>query len=211
MRDVDLVRHIAGMPLRTARWQDVADVTTNAARKLTGLAEAGAVAKIASGTYTVPPNGADGRVWKVPLEAGGLAVATVRFGERRCILMGIGAARFWGAIPRALGTTVVAIMAGPRAPITLTTQGRVVLVDRDFGAIDATLEPTELGAALVTTPAQTLFDLLARPARGGHDREARAAARVLAGQVGAGELAEIAAMQHRIPIAVHEFLRTGTL
>lgn len=53
------------------------------------------------------------------------------------------------------------------------------------------MEQTELGTALVTTPEQTLFDLLMRPRQGGMPEVARAAAQQIIPQGDPEEFAEI--------------------
>src|SRR5690606_31702176 len=149
MRDMELVQHIARMPLRTTRWQDVDDLEVNAARKLKRLEERGAVTRIANGVYTVPPNGADARRWKAPLEAAALALATVRFGERQAVLMCPSAARHWGAIPRAIGAAQVAVSGATSRPMRLLDGTPVIFVVRDLTRLDTVVERTALGDALI--------------------------------------------------------------
>lgn len=193
-------------PLRTIRWQDLADEATNPARDLARMEERGGLTRIAKGVFVAPPNGADGRRWKVPLEAGGLALATARFGQRRVALMGVGAARFWGAIPRAIGTTVIAIPVGGRPPVTLATGGTVHFVQRDIGRLKTVLERTPLGEGLITTPAQTLYDVLAKRGAGDAALVAGEAVRNLRAQVALAELQEIADRAQRVPAAVRATL-----
>jgi len=209
MRDTELVQHIARMPLRTARWQDVDDVEVNAARKLKRLEDVGAVTRIAKGVYTVPPNGADGRRWKAPLEAAALALATVRFGERQAVLMGQSAARHWGAIPRALGRAQVAVSGATGRPMKLIDGTEVTFVVRDLTRLDTVVERTALGDALITTPAQTFYDLLAR---GRHNDDAEATQEGitnLAHRVTQEEIAAIADRHLRVASTIRDFIRTG--
>ncbi|WP_341940070.1 hypothetical protein [Microbacterium sp. LWH10-1.2] len=204
MKPITLARVVERAPMRTVRWKDVAQTSTNAPRDLARLEDEGVVLKIAQGVYTAPPDGADGRRWKPPLEAAGLALATARFGQRRVALMGLGAARFWGAIPRAIGTTTIAVPVAGRPPVTLTTGGTVHLIPRDLDALDLVLERTPLGEALITTPAQTLYDVLARPMQGGAPDVAREAAANLRVRVDADELRGIAGRARRVPLAVQK-------
>lgn len=193
-------------PLRTIRWQDIAEKTANPARDLARLEERGGLTRIAKGVFVAPPNGADGRRWKVPLEAGALALATARFGQRRVALMGIGAARFWGAIPRAISTTVIAIPVAGRPPVRLATGGTVHFVQRDLTKLQTVLERTPLGDGLVTTPAQTLYDLLAKPDTGDATFAIDEAVDNLRAQVGLIDLEKIADRAQRVPAAVRVML-----
>lgn len=206
MQDIEIMRVAERAPLRTIRWQDLAEKATNAARDLARLEERGGLTRIARGVFVAPPNGADGRHWKAPLEAGGLALATARFGQRRVALMGIGAARFWGAIPRAIGTTVIAIPVGGRPPVTLATGGTVHFVQRDITKLRTVLERTPLGDGLVTTPAQTLYDLLAKPNIGDAKFAVDEAVENLRAQVALLDLEQIAGEAQRVPAAVRAML-----
>lgn len=206
MKDVDIIRIAERAPLRTIRWQDLDGTATNPARDLARLEERGALTRLAKGVFVAPPNGADGRLWKTPLEAGGLALATARFGQRQVALMGIGAARFWGAIPRAIGTTVVAIPVGGRPPVTLATGGTVYYVQRDVGKLRTVLERTTLGEALVTTPTQTLYDLLARPGTGNAKFAVDEAVRNLRAQVALPDMEKLAHEAQRVPAGVRQML-----
>ena len=187
-QDVDALRAIAGAPLRTLRPVDLDPVLTHARRTVNRLTETGALMRLAQGVYTAPPDGRDGRTWRPTIEAAGLAVATARFGNRNAILMGLGAARHWAAIPRAIGVTTVAVPEAGRPPVELERGGRVYLIPRDLDRLDAVVQATELGPALVTTPAQTLYDLTMKPAQGGMPDEAADAVRNLRARVERGEL-----------------------
>lgn len=211
MRDTELIQHIARMPLRTTRWQDVDDVEVNAARKLKRLEEMGAVTRIANGVYTVPPNGADGRRWKAPLEAAALALATVRFGERQAVLMGPSAARHWGAIPRALGGAQVAVSGATSRPMRLLDGTAVTFVVRDLTRLDTVVERTALGDALITTPAQTFYDLLARGRHNGDAEATQEGITNLAHRVTQDEIAAIADRHLRVAPTIRDFIRTGAL
>ncbi|WP_292695931.1 MULTISPECIES: type IV toxin-antitoxin system AbiEi family antitoxin domain-containing protein [unclassified Microbacterium] len=191
VNDVDALRAIERAPLRTVRPQDLEADLAHARRTIARLADRGALVRLAKGVYAAPPEGRDGRQWRPTLEVGGLAVATARFGNRNAVLMGLGAARHWAAIPRAIGVTTVAIPEAGRPPVTLDGGGMVHLIPRDVERLDAVAEQNELGRALVTTPAQTLYDLLMKPGQGGMPDEALAAARHLREQVGPAELRRV--------------------
>ena len=191
MRDLDLLQAIARAPMRTMRFEDLRPLGTNVWRTADRLVDAGALTRLAKGVYTATPDGRDGRRWQPTLEAAALAVATARYGNRRAVLMGVGAARHWAAMPRAIGVTTVAIMKAGRPPVELERGGRVHLIQRDLTRLDTVLERTELGQALVTTPAQTMYDLMMKPHQGGVPDEAEAAVRNLRSRVTMDDLLEI--------------------
>ncbi|MFV0372870.1 type IV toxin-antitoxin system AbiEi family antitoxin domain-containing protein [Microbacterium sp.] len=204
--DLDLIRAIERAPLRTLRYVELRDFGTNVWRTLDALVDHGAITRLAQGVYAAPPGGQDGRTWQPTVETGGLAVATARFGNRNAVLMGIGAARYWAAIPRALAVTTVAVPAAGRAPVELERGGTLHLVPRDLNKLDVAVEPTELGDGLVTTPAQTMYDLLMKPKQGGVPDEAVAAAAVLRGQVHVEDLADVVERMGRANDAVRQMM-----
>ncbi|MFH8250515.1 hypothetical protein ACH3VR_09150 [Microbacterium sp. B2969] len=204
--DIDLLRAVERAPLRTVRLKDLEGYTALPWRVVNQLVERGALIRLTHGIYTAPPDGADGRRWKPPLEPAGLAVAAARFGHRNVALTGIGAARHWAAIPRAIGVTTVAVQGRNYVPVTLDAGGIIHLVGRDLERLDLVLERTALGPGLVTTPPQTLYDLLTRPAQGGLPAEAAAAAENLAARVASDELARIAKAAGRANLAVRQMI-----
>ncbi|ALN14994.1 MAG: type IV toxin-antitoxin system AbiEi family antitoxin [Acidipropionibacterium acidipropionici] len=204
--EVDLLRAVEAAPMRTVRYQDIASSGTNVWRVLDGLVADGALARLAQGVYTAPPPGRDGRQWTPGLETAGLAIATARHGVRQAILMGVGAARFLGAFPRAIGNTVIAVPAAGRHPVSVRA-GTIHFAARDLDRMDAALETTELGHGLVTTPAQTLFDLLMRPAQGGEPEVAREAADNLLAQVDPGEFDGLMSSASRLNQSVRRAAR----
>jgi hypothetical protein len=121
--------------------------------------------------------------------------------------MGVGAARHWAAIPRAIGATTVAVPEAGRPPVELDGGGRVHLIPRDLDRLNAVLETTELGPALVTTPAQTLYDLTMKPAQGGMPDEAAAAARNLQAQVRVEDLQAVVDSSGRANAALRTMLK----
>jgi hypothetical protein len=201
-----LLRAVEAAPLRTVRYQDVRHMGTNVWRVLDGLADDGLLTRIAHGVYTAPPPGRDGREWRPGLEAAGLAIASARRGERQAVLMGVGAARFWGAIPRAIGDTVVAVQKAGLHPVR-TVVGTVHFATRGLDAMEAVLGETELGPGLVTTPAQTLFDLVMRPGQGGGPEVARDAVAAMAGQVDVADFRGLVAAAPRVNAEVRRVAR----
>jgi hypothetical protein len=208
---VATLRAIEGAPLRTVRLSQLAAEETNPWRAADRLVNEGALIRLSPGIYTAPPDGLDARTWKPDLQAAGLAVATARFGERNAVLMGIGAARHWAAIPRAIGVTTVAVPAAGRPVVRLAQGGAVHFIARNLARLDAVLDVTELGRALVTTPAQTLYDLLMKPKQGGEPQIAQEAADNLIARVTAAELQHIVDETKRANGAVRQALRHAPL
>lgn len=204
--DVELLRAVERAPLRTVRLKDLEGYTAHPWRLVNQLVKRGALTRLVHGIYTVPPNGRDARTWKPPLEPAGLAVAAARFGHRNVALTGIGAARHWAAIPRAIGVTAVAIQGRGAVPVTLDAGGIVHLVGRDLERVDLILEQTGLGQGLVTTMPQTLYDLLMRPTQGGMPDEANVAAANLAARVPFHELERVAEAAGRANTAVRQMI-----
>ena len=201
---VDIVRAVARAPLRTLRLKDMPELARNTWRVADRLVEQGALVRLAHGVYTAPPDGRDGRTWKPPLEAAALALATARFGAREAALMGISAARHWAAIPRAVGVATVAVPRRGYAPLTIDGGGLIKFVPRKLEDLELVLERTGLGDGLITTPEQTLFDLLGRTDRDGLGREVAGAIENLAAQVRSNEFAEIVARARIVPAGARE-------
>lgn len=176
-------REITSSPLRTVRPVMLRDRYADPEKELVRMARAGTLVRIARGTYTAKPDDiARDAPWRPGFEEAAMAYATAQYGHRVPVLAGIGAARFHHAIPRAIGATVVAVPEQHR-PVTLTSGGRIVFFTTDVRKLEARLERGSLGPFLVTTPEQTLLNLLARPKLGGMPTEAAAACRALAATV----------------------------
>lgn len=205
--DVDIVRAVARAPLRTLRLKEVPELARNTWRTTDRLVEQGALVRLAHGVYTAVPDGGDGRTWKPPLEAAALALATARFGAREVALMGVSAARHWAAIPRAIGVATVAVPRRGYAPVTLEGGGLVKFVPRKLDALELVLERTGLGEGLVTTPEQTLFDLLGRRDRDGLGHEVAGAIENLTAQVKTDDFSEIVTRARIVPAGAREMLK----
>ncbi|GAB6859031.1 type IV toxin-antitoxin system AbiEi family antitoxin domain-containing protein [Microbacterium xylanilyticum] len=203
MDDIEVLRAVAGAPMRTVRSRDLDREGLNTWRTLARLVDQGALKKLIHGVYTAPPDGRDARTWKPAFEDAALAIAVARFGARNAALMGLTAARHWAALPRAIATAAVAV---PRTgyPETEYGGGRIRFVARDMKRLDLVLVDTMLGKGLVTTPTQTLYDLLARPALPGLQGETEATARNLVPQADAEEFADIVGRHRRANDAVRE-------
>lgn len=175
-KDIEVLRAIERAPMRTARLKTLAEFGPNVWRVLDGLAEQGAVKRLVQGIYAVPPDGQDARQWSMPIEEAGIAIATARFGERQAALTDISAARHWAAMPRAVAVATIAVPSAGYAPVTLNDGGVVQFIPRKLDELDLILEPIGQGKALVTTPEQTLFDLLMKPGRAAMPEESLQAA-----------------------------------
>lgn len=183
VRQQRLPEQITAAPLRTVRPMMLRDLYADPEKELVRLNRTGLVTKIATGTYTAKPDTipADA-VWRPGFEEAAMAYATAYYGNRVPVLYGIGAARFHHTIPRAIGVTVIAVPQ-QRRPVILTDGGTVIFTTTDVDRLQAELEDTPIGRFLVTTPEQTLIDLLARPDLGGMPEQALEAAARLATRV----------------------------
>lgn len=198
---------ITRAPLRTVRPVMLRDHYANPERDLVRLRDAGRLVQLAHGTYTAKPDTIDpAQPWRPPLEEAAMAYATAQYGNRVPVLAGIGAARFHHAIPRAIGVTVVAVPEQHR-PIRLRIGGRVVFTKTDVDQLDARIEHGTLGPMLVTTPEQTLIDIVQRPDLGDMPAEALAAAAALRDRVDPGRVERISNSRPRtVQAKVRAFL-----
>lgn len=206
-RETDVLRAIERAPLRTVRLKALAEFGPNIWRVVDGLTGQGALKRLTQGIYTVPPDGRDGRRWKPPIEEAGLAIAVARFGDRQAAMTDITAARHWAAVPRAVGIATIAVPRAGYAPVTLDDGGIVRFIPRKLGELDLALERVGQGDALVTTPAQTLFDLLMRPGRVDMTEEAIQAAANLQPRVKVKDLEQVVGRARRVNDRVREALQ----
>ena len=170
---------LARAPLRTIRPVDAGNVYAHPRTQLRRLAEGGVLHRLADGYYVVVPQAAVGRRWLPALESAAAGIGSAIYGPDHVVLMGVSAARVYGAIPRALAVAVVAVPRQHRA-ISLADRTAVVrFVTRAVDALDAERIDTELGPALVTTPEQTVLDLAHRPDLGGSASDVPAAVAAL--------------------------------
>ena len=170
-RGTPLPAELARSAMRTFRPQDVAHVYAHPRPELARLTDKGLLHRAAPGYYIVVPQDQVGRHWVPGLEAAAAGIASAIYGADHIALMGVSAARLLGAIPRALATAVLAV---PRAhrPIELSDRDATVrFVQRDTSVLDVERVETSLGAALVTSPEQTLLDLARRPLLGNAENE----------------------------------------
>lgn len=163
MRALPAALAAADPPL--VRPRDLRDVYAQPPKELRDLASQGALLRVAHGYYVVVPEPVRHLGgWTPTVEGVALALARRDYGTDDVALMGMSAARMLGAVPRALGTAVVAV---PKQRPALTTGvGRIVFVRRDVTALDTQRVETDLGDGWVTTADQTLLDLADRPSLG---------------------------------------------
>jgi predicted transcriptional regulator of viral defense system len=174
-RNTSLPAVLASAPLRTIRAENAAATYAFPGPELARLADRGLLQRVATGYYIVVPQDMIGHEWTPNLEAAAAGIASATYGPTHAVLMGVSAARVFGAIPRALATAVVAVPDQHR-PIRLKDgQSLVRFVKRDTDRLDAERIETPLGSAIVTTPEQTLLDLAHRPQLGDAQDEVPAA------------------------------------
>jgi len=167
------------------------DVYANPDKELARLRDQGYLVQLARGTYLVKPDTLPaGQTWTPPLEVAAMAYATAAYAPAVPVLYGISAARNWQAIPRAIGVAIVAVQR-PHRPIALRTGGRVEFTVRRVDLLDTQPVDTVVGMMRVTTPEQTLVDLVAWPQLGGMPDQAIQAARQIIPQVDAGLLQKL--------------------
>ena len=194
-----LPREITGAPLRTVRPMMLRGFYANPEKELARMARNCVMVRLGHGTYMAKPdNVSPNEVWKPPFEEAAMGYATAAYGERIPILAGLGAARWYHAIPRAIAVTVIAVPTRHNS-VTLATGGRVVFIVRRVDQLDAVVVRGGVGRMLVTTLEQTLIDLVRNPELGGLRSEAEPAIDALADRVDSDQLSRLLA---RLPRTV---------
>lgn len=183
---------------RVVRPRDLRGVYARPAKELQTLAEQNTVLKLRHGYYALVPEHlrAYGS-WRPTLEGAGLAIGQADYGHDDVALMGMTAARALGAVPRAQGTVLVAV---PRQrPAMNLDVGRVQFVVRRVRTLDVQRIDTDLAEGWVTTPTQTLLDLVDRPDLGGFTcADVQSATRWLARRAERQVLARLAKAQRKV-------------
>jgi predicted transcriptional regulator of viral defense system len=183
------------LPLRTLRPQQASVVYAQPRGEVRRLEQRGVLHRLAYGYYVVVPQDQTGTGWMPALEAAAAGIATADFGQGNAIVMGVSAARLLGALPRAIGTAVVAVPA-QRNPITFIDRTATIrFVKRDVSRLDAERRRTELGPTLVTTAEQTILDLARRPRLGGAEDQVPDAVRILLARADSDLLEDLAGAQ----------------
>lgn len=137
------------------------ELPTMSRRQLARAVDGARVRRVAAGFYMALPDKSS-RDWQPTVEATALAVATTLFGGGVPVLMGLSAARFHHAVPHSepLGHAMIAIPSHHRQ-LRLSDGAVVRFATRDPEKLDARRESFDyLGTALVTTPEQTVLDLM---------------------------------------------------
>jgi hypothetical protein len=192
---VSVPPELARRRTRVLRPKDAAGVYAHPRAELARLARNHAAMALATGYYAlVPMHRLGDPAWRPAIDAAALAIAQVDYGVDAVALVSVSAARRYGAIPRALGISVVAVPK-QRSAIS-TVSGRVVFTRRDVSSLDVQRISTELADGWVTTPEQTMLDLAARPDLGQLTRaEVDGAIRALYQQADMSLVQELAAAQ----------------
>jgi hypothetical protein len=192
---------LARRPNKVLRPRDAADVYAHPRGEFERLLEQAVLRRISHGYYALAPLEwfGDPR-WRPDLAAAALGVAQADYGKDAVALMGVTAARRHGALPRAIGTAVVAVPK--QRPPLHTNLGEIVFVKRDVRRLDLERVDTELTTGWMTTAAQTALDIAARPGLGGlTEAETQPVLRALARRVD-WTLAEELARSQRKPGAL---------
>jgi hypothetical protein len=140
------------------RPRDAAEIYARPNQEFRRLADRGLLWPAAHGYYVVvPPHAVGNRRWRPSIEPLALGIAVADYGPTHVVLDSLSAARYHGAIPRALGIATVTV---PKQRGALRTPaGTIVFHRRDVGALDLQRAATDLADGYVTTPEQTLLDL----------------------------------------------------
>ena len=131
----------------------------------------GALRRVAVGYYVVtPPANIGDHDWRPPLEDLALGIAVADYGDDAA-LMGLTAARYHGAVPRAHAMAWVAT-AVSRRRLDAGHYGRITFVTRDVHDLDLVRARTSLATGWVTSVEQTALDVMRRPDWAGGPRAA---------------------------------------
>ncbi len=182
---------------RVLRPADAAGVYTNPRAEFARLERRGALHRLAPGLFAAVPDDAVGHDWLPPLDDVALAVAATGGRQDGAALMGVSAARVHSAIPRALSVAVVAVNHHRRTLDLTDRDAQIHFVRRDVERLDLQRHQSSLGQGWLTTPEQTLLDLIARPGLGGAPDAANEAIAMLLTRVDVALLRELAADQRR--------------
>lgn len=182
---------------KVLRPRDAADVYAHPRSEFERLLEQAVFCHLSTGYYALAPLDRLGDPrWRPDLAAAALGMAQADYGRDAVALMSITAARRHGALPRAIGTAVVAVPK--QRPALHTKVGVVVFVKRDVGRLDLEQVETELTAGWMTTPEQTALDIAARPELGGLvQADAQSTLRALTRKIDWEVVEELARDQHR--------------
>ncbi|SDG78809.1 Transcriptional regulator, AbiEi antitoxin, Type IV TA system [Lentzea fradiae] len=194
---VTIPTELARRQNKVLRPRDAADVYAHPRAEFGRLLDQAVLSRLRPGYYALAPleRLGDSR-WRPDLAAAALGIAQADYGRDAVALMSVSAARRLGALPRAIGTAVVAV---PRQrPVLDTAVGQVVFVKRDVRRLDLESVETELTTGWMTTAEQTALDVAARPELGGiGPSDAESVLRALARKIQWTVVEELARDQHR--------------
>lgn len=181
---------------KVLRPRDAGDVYAHPRGEFERLLEQAVLSHISTGYYALAPMERLGDPrWRPDLAAVALGVGQADYGRDVVALMSITAAHRHGALPRAIGTAVVAVPK--QRPLLRTKVGDVVFVKRDVRRLDLERVETELTTGWMTTPEQTALDIAARPKLGGvEEADAESILRALIRKIDWTVTAELARDQH---------------
>ena len=191
---------------KVLRPRDAGEVYAHPRPELARLVEAGVMVRFATGYFVLMPQERLGdHDWRPELEAAALGLAQADYEVDRVALMGVSAARYHGAVPRAVGVAIVAV---PKQRPRLETRfGVVLFVKRDVARLDVERVDTQVTSGWMTTVEQTLLDLAARPALGGlAEPDVAAAVRALGARADWNLVRQLAKAQHK-PTALAAAMR----
>jgi predicted transcriptional regulator of viral defense system len=154
------------LPTKVVRTRDLKSIYARPDVEVARLAEHGILRHVAHGYWAIPPIEHVGDAgWRPEIEALALALAVADYGVDATALMGLSAARYHGAVPRALAVGVIAV---PRQrPALATLFGSIVFVTRTVGRLQLTRARTPMATGYVTDIEQTMLDIAQRPTLGG--------------------------------------------
>lgn len=195
---------------KVLRPRDIGSVYAHPRAELARLARSGVVQRLAVGYYAVVPQERLGDLrWRPELDAAALGLAQTDYGVDAVALMGVSAARYHGAIPRALAVAVVAVPK--QRPVLTSDPGRMIFVKRDVAQLDIEHVDTQLATGWITTIEQTMLDLASRPELGGLSRQdVNEALRALGARVDWALVDRLAAAQHKPAALAAAMTHRGT-
>jgi hypothetical protein len=176
------------------RPQDATDLYRNPRAEFRRMERTGVLRRVATGYYVAVPQERIGDpTWRPPIEDIAIGIAVADYGDAAA-LMGLSAARYHGAVPRAHAKAWIVTNVS-RRPVDGGLFGLFVFVARDVGSLDLVRAHTEIATGWVTSLEQTAVDLLRRPSWADGRRAAEDAVARLLPRCRGDRLDELAAAQ----------------
>lgn len=161
-RSVGLPPQLLSGAGRVLRPRDATDLYSNPRAEFRRMERTGVLRRIATGYYVaVPQERVGDPLWRPPIEDVAIGVAVADYGDAAA-LMGLSAARYHGAVPRAYAKAWIATNVS-RRPVDGGGFGLFVFVARDVRSLDLVRAHTGVATGWVTSIEQTAVDLLRRP------------------------------------------------